>query len=184
MSLQNAILGLLNKYPLSGYDITKIFDHGIKHYWSTEHTQVYRTLASLKKKDLIDCETVHQTGKPDKKIYKITESGKSQLSQWLREPLPLPEIRHSQLIQLSYMADYDTDFIIKFLKSYESLILEKLDIYTDPDHEKNTIDYATSEKEKELWKIILDNGIEYYKNEIKWIKNSIKRLEKFKTSKS
>ena len=77
------------------------------------------------------------------------------------------------------MADLDIDMIIKFLETYEMLITKKLEIYTDPDHEKNAISYATSKKEAEIWRLILDNSIQYYKNEIKWIRNSIKRLQAF-----
>jgi len=47
MSLRYALLGLLHYSPMSGYDLYRIFDHSIRHYWSTEHTQIYRALGTL-----------------------------------------------------------------------------------------------------------------------------------------
>ena len=183
MSLQYAILGLLNKYNFSGYDIMKIFDHGLTHYWSTEHTQIYRMLSKLNNKKLIECEIKYQKSKPDKKIYRITKSGKKYFQQWLQEPSLLPEIRHSQLLQFSFMAELETVKIIKFLRDYEKLILKKLEIYNNPEQIKKTNSIAANEKEKELWRLVLDNGIQYYKNEIKWIHKSIKCLEKLESKK-
>ncbi len=177
MSLQFAILGLLDRFPLSGYDISKIVDHGLKHYWATEHTQVYRMLTKLHEKKFIDFEIEPQSGKPDKKIYRITKLGKTALDEWLQQPASLPEIRHSQLLQLSFMAELDIEKIINFLKDYEAQILKKLEIYNDPEHFKKAISIAKNEKEKVIWRLILDNGIEYYQNEVNWIHKSISRLE-------
>ncbi len=184
LSLQYAVLGLLNKHNLSGYDIMKIFDHGLSHYWATEHTQIYRMLSKLNKEKLIDHEIKYQAGKPDKKIYKITESGRTAFNKWLEEPSSLPEIRHSQLLQFSFMAELDTGKIIKFLKDYEALILMKLKIYTDPKHIKKANSIASGKKEKEMWKLVLENGILYYKNEINWIHKAIKYLEKHESEDS
>ncbi len=177
MSLQYAILGLIDRYTLSGYDIMKIFDHGLKHYWSTEHTQIYRMLAKLYEKKLIDYEIEYQESKPDKKVYRITNLGKESFRLWLIKPSELPEIRHSQLLQFSFMAEMETKNIIGFLKDYESLILKKLETYNNPEHIKKSYSIARNKKEKVLWKLVLENGIQYYNNEIDWIHKSIECLE-------
>ena len=33
MSLEYAILGFLNYRPLSGYDLKKVFDNSVRHFW-------------------------------------------------------------------------------------------------------------------------------------------------------
>ncbi len=128
----------------------KIFNHGLKHYWSTEHTQIYRMLKKLHKKKLIDCEIEYQAGKPNKKVYYITDLGKESFYQWLQKPAELHEIRHSQLLQLSFMAGMDTGKIVKFLRDYETLILKILETYTNPEHIKQAYSIASGEKEKKL----------------------------------
>ncbi len=47
MSLEYAILGFLNYHPYTGYDLKKIFDTSIRHFWPADQSQIYRTLARL-----------------------------------------------------------------------------------------------------------------------------------------
>ena len=47
MSLEYAILGFLNYLPLSGYDLKKMFDTSVQHFWPADQSQIYRTLARL-----------------------------------------------------------------------------------------------------------------------------------------
>jgi PadR family transcriptional regulator, regulatory protein AphA len=47
MSLDYAILGFLNYHPYTGYDLKKIFDSSVHHFWSADQSQIYRTLARL-----------------------------------------------------------------------------------------------------------------------------------------
>ena len=47
MSLEFAILGFLNYHPYSGYDLKKIFDTSVSHFWPADQSQIYRTLSRL-----------------------------------------------------------------------------------------------------------------------------------------
>ena len=47
MSLEYAILGFLNYHPYTGYDLKKIFDTSVRHFWPADQSQIYRTLARL-----------------------------------------------------------------------------------------------------------------------------------------
>ncbi len=47
MSLEFAILGFLNYHPYTGYDLKKIFDSSIRHFWPADQSQIYRTLTRL-----------------------------------------------------------------------------------------------------------------------------------------
>ena len=42
MSLEYAILGFLCYKPLSGYDLKKIFDNSVQHFWPADQGQIYR----------------------------------------------------------------------------------------------------------------------------------------------
>ena len=45
MSLGHAILGFLNREPMTGYDLkTRCFDDDAAHFWTADQAQVYRTL--------------------------------------------------------------------------------------------------------------------------------------------
>jgi len=40
MSLQHAILGFLNYKSLTGYDLKKIFDTSVRHFWAADQSQI------------------------------------------------------------------------------------------------------------------------------------------------
>ena len=41
MSLEYVILGLLNYRPLSGYDLKKVFDNAVRHFWPADQSPDY-----------------------------------------------------------------------------------------------------------------------------------------------
>src|SRR5690349_5022418 len=86
MSLRFAILGLLARESLTGYDLTKRFDTTIAFFWSAKHSQIYPELATLTKEGLVTYEVVTQTSKPNKKVYTITPEGIAALAAWVSEP--------------------------------------------------------------------------------------------------
>lgn len=86
MSLRYAILGLLVRESLTGYDLTKKFDTTIGFFWSAKHSQIYPELANLTQEGLVTFELVTQTSKPNKKVYTITEAGREALKDWMNTP--------------------------------------------------------------------------------------------------
>ena len=44
-TLKYAILGLLMRSPVTGYDIAKEFGDGLGCFWSAKHSQIYPELA-------------------------------------------------------------------------------------------------------------------------------------------
>ncbi len=81
--LKHGILGLLNYGSMTGYDITRIFQDSLSYFWNAQTSQIYRELKTLKANGWAADETVVQTGKPDKKVFSITESGREELNRWL-----------------------------------------------------------------------------------------------------
>ena len=77
MSLDYAILGFLNYRPLSGYDLKKMFDTSVQHFWTADQSQIYRILARLAKQKWVQVEVIEQTSRPDRKIYHITPDRQS-----------------------------------------------------------------------------------------------------------
>ena len=44
-TLKYAILGLLNREPMTGYDIAKEFSKDLGEFWNAKHSQIYPELA-------------------------------------------------------------------------------------------------------------------------------------------
>lgn len=100
MSLRYAILGLLARESLTGYDLTKRFDSTIGFFWSAKHSQIYPELASLTDESLVTFELVTQTSKPNKKVYTITEQGLAALREWMQTPSEKRSVKDPQLIRV------------------------------------------------------------------------------------
>ena len=85
--LKHGILGLLNYADMNGYEILETFRHSLNHFWNAQKSQVYRELNSLEDSGFITGTWIEQEGKPDKKMYSITDDGRKELIDWLSEEL-------------------------------------------------------------------------------------------------
>ena len=47
MSLDHAILGFLALEPMSGYDLKRVFDQSVQHFWPATQSQIYRSLGKM-----------------------------------------------------------------------------------------------------------------------------------------
>lgn len=85
MSLRVALLGLLDKQPGSGYDLTRRFDQGLRHVWHARHSQIYPELARMAADGLV---VADDEGPRGRRVYSITEAGRAELRRWLRDVEP------------------------------------------------------------------------------------------------
>jgi len=117
MSLPCVILGLLNIEPMTGYDLKKNMDNSTQLFWHAELSQIYPTLKQLEAKGLVKVEVVPQKGKPNKKIYSITKTGRRALIAWLNEPLDvMPTIKNPVLLRLFFSGVLDKEDILSQLR--------------------------------------------------------------------
>ncbi|MHA2939301.1 PadR family transcriptional regulator [Vibrio sp. RC27] len=93
MSLPHVILTVLSTRDATGYDITKEFSSSIGYFWKASHQQVYRELNKMGQNALVTCVLEPQEGKPDRKVYSITDSGRATLAAWFDQPTPHPTVR-------------------------------------------------------------------------------------------
>lgn len=86
MSLHYAILGLLNCKPMTGYDLKKLIDQSINHFWAAHISQIYRELGALEGEGYVTSAIEAQQDRPDKRIYTVTEAGSAAFRQWVENP--------------------------------------------------------------------------------------------------
>src|SRR5256712_8387183 len=88
-----AILGVLSRRPMSGYDVKKLIERSIAHFWSESYGQIYPILNRLAAEGLAERRRERQRGKPDRHVYSLTSKGRAELLRWLAlpaRPQPLP----------------------------------------------------------------------------------------------
>jgi PadR family transcriptional regulator AphA len=169
----------LDKNTILYYDLKKMLDASVQFYWPATHSQIYRTLDQMLKDNLVTQEVIQQEQHPNKKVYHITNNGKQELRDWLATPQELPTIRHKLLVQLAWADQLENEEIISLLEAYVQKIEERLQEYHSQEQQAIISDYARTKREGYLWQRILDNGIEMYERELKWVQDTIKGLTNF-----
>ena len=87
MALPHAILVSLCEQSGSGYELARRFDRSIGYFWAATHQQIYRTLRVMEDDGWVSAAAVVQRGRPDKKVYDVTDDGRDELARWIAEPL-------------------------------------------------------------------------------------------------
>ncbi|WP_322795366.1 PadR family transcriptional regulator [Tepidiforma sp.] len=100
MSLRYAILGLLAGGELSGYELTRRFSDTVGYFWNARAQQIYPELARLEEAGLIAGRTVHQVGRPDKRLYSLTPAGLADLTAWVTTPSPATLTKDEFLVKV------------------------------------------------------------------------------------
>ncbi len=97
---QFAILGLLSWKPMSGYDVKKLVDVGLSHFWNENYGQIYPTLDRLVADGLATKKSDHASGKRRRFVYTITRKGKKAFRTWIEAPTDAPIVRNE--LQLKF----------------------------------------------------------------------------------
>ncbi|PUA81311.1 PadR family transcriptional regulator [Nocardioides currus] len=136
MALEHALLVALSERPGSGLELAGRFEKSIGFFWHATHQQIYRVLGRMEKDGWLSVETVPQTGRPDKRVYSVSESGASVLADWLAEPLPMETFRSDLAVKLRAAAYGERQVLLdrvrETLADHEArlahyLVLEKRD---------------------------------------------------------
>lgn len=131
MSLKHGLLGLLQGKPMTGYDLTKTFNKSLNFFWHAQMSQIYRDLGTLEKKGMVVSQIEEQEGKPDKKIYTITQKGNEEFQKWLDDCNFSDSLKYRDiiLIKLFFGSKGDKNKIISGLDDYVLLNEEHIIAY-------------------------------------------------------
>ncbi|MBN1230569.1 MAG: PadR family transcriptional regulator [Anaerolineales bacterium] len=80
------VLGLLYGGEMHGYDLFQCIEAEMKYIWKLSQPQVYNLLRRMEKQGNISGILQEQSGKPDKKVYQLTDCGKEHFYSWLFTP--------------------------------------------------------------------------------------------------
>jgi DNA-binding PadR family transcriptional regulator len=100
-----AILGLLESQPMHGYELFQQFQNGIlRQIVHLEMSQMYAFLKKLERLEYIEAELEPQGVRPPRKIFHLTDAGRSIFFEWLTTPVERPrEIRVLFLLKLYFV---------------------------------------------------------------------------------
>jgi PadR family transcriptional regulator, regulatory protein AphA len=182
MTLQFAILGMLEITSMSGYFLKKIFDRSVNYFWKASLSQIYRELASLEEKGFVTSSMKEQDDRPDKRMYSITQAGSQAFLEWLRD---FPEVltppgRDEFLLRIFFGSRLGKEELLRQFRRYrdekirrrEQLISDKQEIM------ELTKQVKPATPQQELCMRILSRR-SFMSNEvlIQWAEESIRALE-------
>jgi DNA-binding PadR family transcriptional regulator len=178
MSLDYAILGFLSYHPYTGYDLKKIFDNSVQHFWSADQSQIYRTLARLTEQGMARMEKQPQEDRPDRKVYHITDQGRAELLKWLSGPPCLEAPRSAALVQVFFSAQLtDAEVLAKF-EGFAAELRALLERYDQvPGQILPYQEEIDSPRETFFWMLTLENGIRNMRANLEWAESIIARIQ-------
>ena len=172
-TLSLAVLGLIAQKPHSGYDLRKVFSTTPLGHFSSSPGAIYPALKRIEKSGWV-CGSIDnkKTLRP-KMVYRITKKGKDVLKQHLLQTVTRDDViwRMDDLkLRFSFMDNVvgrkkTLQFLKEFMIEVESYHRSLQEYLQDVKGDIST-----------CGKLAMENGIETYKMNAKWIKRAIQEL--------
>lgn len=181
MALTHAILVSLSEQSGSGYELAHRFDRSIGYFWTATHQQIYRTLRAMVDDGWVHVTPVAQEGRPDKKVYTVSEQGRAELARWIAEPLTgrgsaLSDTRTRDVaVKLRGAAHGDVDVLRAQIVALRAEHAELLDTYRE--FEKDQFPDPSALRGTALHQyLVLRGGIRAEQGAIEWLDEVIDSL--------
>ncbi len=102
MDVKTLCLGVLTERDLTGYEIKQHFEEAFSHFFVAGYGSIYPALADLTRKALVNCTSVLQEKRPDKKVYSLTPKGREALIDELMTTPPRHKVRSEFLVLMVF----------------------------------------------------------------------------------
>lgn len=177
-NLKYAILGLVNREPMTGYDIKKAFDsRGLTNFWHAEHSQIYPELKKLVAEGLVEYETVIRGEKLETKLYEITDAGRKDFHDWLRDDVEI-ERTYKDIFRLRtfFNDSMSKEEYLVLLRSQLQQHIDKRDMlkaFLDTDFRK--LPHFNTRQMGDY--LVLDGAVRREKTYVEWLEHCIRVFE-------
>jgi DNA-binding PadR family transcriptional regulator len=165
---------------MTGYALKQFFDSTVQHFWNAELSQIYPTLKTIEEQGWVEKHVTPGEGRPDRKIYELTESGRSEFLRWVREPAPPADLRDAFMIKVFFGGAMPVEDMLVLLRrqmeehqkvlAFSETVLRPR-IHHSGEHEK----YST--RHQLYWTLTLEMAIAYRKAYIEWCEKAMLLLE-------
>lgn len=180
MSLKYALMGLINYKPATGYDLKTAFTDSIGMFWNASLPQIYRTLNQMEKNGLLSSSIEQQEGKPNRRIYDLTDKGKMEFREWLNKTMEFPLVtKNDMLLKLFFGNLIDKKELVAHFKKWRKSAFqlhEKLETEIKPIAGY----YATktgAQDDMRFWLLTADYGRRHAKMVIEWCDEALEVIK-------
>jgi DNA-binding PadR family transcriptional regulator len=174
MSVKFALLGLLYRQPMHGYELGKQLTVAMGAEWDVKPGQIANTLARLKQEQLVDYEIADGDDAPDRKVFRLTADGLEALEAWYRQP----EVRDYRL---------EDTFYVKLVLSLtggpvapeEVLMAQRRELYQEL-HQVTELRHKADPRQELPWVLLLDSATMHLEADLRWLEMCEARLPDLK----
>jgi DNA-binding PadR family transcriptional regulator len=166
---------------MTGYDLKAYFNNSVNFFWSAKLSQIYRELSKLEAQGFVLYEAKEQEGRPNKKVYSVTEEGKEVFLEWLKAfPAKLSGVsRNEFLVRVFFSSKLHKDDLKEVFKKYLKEREEELYAY-------GFIEKKLSSRLKEencpidifYQRLTIRRGLRFAQAEIDWAQECMDELQK------
>ncbi|QBJ95098.1 PadR family transcriptional regulator [Rhodococcus sp. ABRD24] len=142
MALEHAILVSLAEQSGSGYELARRFDKSIGFFWSATHQQIYRVLKRMDEAGWVTGEPIAQEGRPDKKVYRVSAEGRTELARWIAEPTEPGQLRNELAVKIRGATYGNLPSLLAEVTRHRDEHASRLDLY----HRIEQRDFPTPER--------------------------------------
>ena len=178
MSLKHALLGFINYGPMTGYELKKFFDTSVAHFWNAELSQIYPALKAMESEGLVEMKVEVQDDRPNRKVYSITDSGRSELLEWLAKPADREQPREPILIKVFFGSSLSKRELIAVLRDCADETRAMLS-YLEYAHQfvDKFVESLGLRQEGLFWQLTIGCGLKVHRAELEWAEEAIERIE-------
>jgi DNA-binding PadR family transcriptional regulator len=164
-TLEYALLGLLGRKAMSGYDIHRLFSQTPLAHFSSSPGSIYPALKRLARRGLVKDTLDTRTEARPRRVYSLTEAGSAALDAWLHQSVTREELVRNQeavILRFSLMEGRLTrEEVRAYLEGYEREVVSYLE-------ELGSIREQMAGNSLH-GRLSLEHGILAYEGQLQWI---------------
>ena len=163
-----AMLGLLSIGPMTGYELRKLSEESIQHFWRESFGQIYPSLRALEALGMVTrTEEVGEVrGRPARQVYALTDGGRDALRAWVAAPAR-PEVpRNELLLKLFFGRQAPAEVNLRQIAERRRMYVEELDGYKAIEQRIRAAYQGCPDLP--YWLLTLSYGKRYTEAEIAW----------------
>src|SRR4051794_26737962 len=163
-------LGLVALEPRSGYDIKRVVDRSIRHFWAASYGQIYPELRRLEEEGWIAGEDNPQGGR-SRRMYRITPTGTAALRGWLAGRETRIEMRDESLLRLFFADTLNVEDALGLLRGRREGYRHMLEYL-------RSLDDGSGESDPPFVDVVYRWGLDYCEWGMAWCEQQERRLRR------
>src|SRR5215472_16244084 len=151
-----ALLGLLSLHPMSGYDLRKLIERTTTHFWKEDIAQISPMLKQLEAEGLATSTAERHEGRPERRIYALTDRGSEELRAWIAKPVAEQVKRNELLLKLFFANHVPVAVSVEHVQQYRATQQGVLDTF---EQIKQPLQQQPLSKRTAYWLMTISYGI-------------------------